>query len=208
MPELTPIQSRVLADMLVGKPIAAVARENGIHRSTIYAWRRDQPVFTIALDQARSRLHASLYDEVQDLVSQSLQVLGELLHSPDDNLRLRVAQTLLRAASPGRANPALQTDIGTETLADKLAGSRAAMRFSSDPGFDTRDESDTIRHFSTPETPPPDPDEDSKPVQPVVTPPRAGRNQPCPCKSGRKYKKCCGNPAAPPPTQVLASEAA
>jgi len=25
--------------------------------------------------------------------------------------------------------------------------------------------------------------------------PKIGRNQPCPCNSGRKYKKCCGNPA-------------
>ena len=220
MPELTPIQSRVLADMLAGKPIAAVARENGIHRSTIYAWRRDQPVFILALDQARSRLSASLYDEVQDLVSQSLQVLGELLHSKDDNLRLRVAQTLLRAANPGRPSPALQTDIGTETLADKLAGSRAARYLTkdlaSDPGFDpqghpTNDESDTIRHFSTLETQPPNQNEDPEAETPVVARPRAGRNQPCPCKSGRKYKKCCGNPAAPPAstaTLVTSSEAA
>ena len=25
-------------------------------------------------------------------------------------------------------------------------------------------------------------------------PPKIGRNQPCPCGSGRKYKKCCGAP--------------
>lgn len=28
--------------------------------------------------------------------------------------------------------------------------------------------------------------------QPVVTGPKVGRNQPCPCGSGRKYKRCCG----------------
>jgi hypothetical protein len=40
---------------------------------------------------------------------------------------------------------------------------------------------------------------------------RVGRNDPCPCKSGLKYKKCCGNPlkertAAPRPIpfEVLA----
>lgn len=27
---------------------------------------------------------------------------------------------------------------------------------------------------------------------PVVAPPRPGRNEPCPCDSGRKFKKCCG----------------
>jgi preprotein translocase subunit SecA len=28
--------------------------------------------------------------------------------------------------------------------------------------------------------------------EPVVVPQKAGRNDPCPCGSGRKYKKCCG----------------
>jgi preprotein translocase subunit SecA len=26
----------------------------------------------------------------------------------------------------------------------------------------------------------------------VVKPPKPGRNDPCPCGSGKKYKKCCG----------------
>jgi hypothetical protein len=28
--------------------------------------------------------------------------------------------------------------------------------------------------------------------QPVVMPPKVGRNEPCPCGSGKKFKKCCG----------------
>jgi uncharacterized protein YecA (UPF0149 family) len=28
---------------------------------------------------------------------------------------------------------------------------------------------------------------------PVKAPPKIGRNDPCPCGSGRKYKKCCGS---------------
>ena len=30
------------------------------------------------------------------------------------------------------------------------------------------------------------------PPQPYIAPPRIGRNEPCPCGSGKKYKKCCG----------------
>jgi len=30
------------------------------------------------------------------------------------------------------------------------------------------------------------------PVQPVRSEPKTGRNDPCPCGSGKKYKKCCG----------------
>src|SRR5579862_5027121 len=104
MQPLTPIQTQVLSGLLSGQSIAAVARENGIDRSTIYHWRKDHPHFTFALDQARARLQTALYDDVQDLVAQALQVLAELLHSTDDRIRLRVAQTLLRAANP-LANP-------------------------------------------------------------------------------------------------------
>jgi len=30
------------------------------------------------------------------------------------------------------------------------------------------------------------------PRQPYIAPPKVGRNEPCPCDSGKKYKKCCG----------------
>lgn len=50
--------------------------------------------------------------------------------------------------------------------------------------------------------PPPMPYEAMKPspkaeeqdvkVEPVTVPPKTGRNDPCPCGSGKKYKKCCG----------------
>jgi hypothetical protein len=43
-------------------------------------------------------------------------------------------------------------------------------------------------------SPPSDSDSDSEYVapQPFVREPKVGRNDPCPCGSGKKYKKCCG----------------
>jgi len=35
-------------------------------------------------------------------------------------------------------------------------------------------------------------DEDTATRQPVVRKDHVGRNDPCPCGSGKKYKKCCG----------------
>ncbi len=29
-------------------------------------------------------------------------------------------------------------------------------------------------------------------IQPIRTEPKIQRNEPCPCGSGKKYKKCCG----------------
>lgn len=55
---------------------------------------------------------------------------------------------------------------------------------------------------------------DLLPPTPVVrSEPKVGRNDPCPCGSGKKYKKCCLGrtaptlAAAPPPTPALFSEA-
>ena len=40
--------------------------------------------------------------------------------------------------------------------------------------------------------PPPPPPVEDVATQPFVRQPRVGRNDPCPCGSGKKYKKCCG----------------
>jgi len=34
----------------------------------------------------------------------------------------------------------------------------------------------------------------SKPKQPVIAAKKVGPNDPCPCGSGKKYKKCCNKP--------------
>lgn len=44
--------------------------------------------------------------------------------------------------------------------------------------------------YDPPILPPLDPD--YAPPQPYIAPPKIGRNDPCPCSSGKKYKKCCG----------------
>jgi hypothetical protein len=65
MSQLSPVQSNVLAGLLAGKSISAVARENDIHRSTIYLWRREHPYFNIALAEARSHHRTAMYDFVR-----------------------------------------------------------------------------------------------------------------------------------------------
>ncbi len=47
--------------------------------------------------------------------------------------------------------------------------------------------------YSDPSTPQPQPGQGDAPIDPIVNQqPRVGRNDPCPCGSGKKYKKCCG----------------
>jgi uncharacterized protein YecA (UPF0149 family) len=35
-------------------------------------------------------------------------------------------------------------------------------------------------------------DEEPSPAVPKIAADKPGRNDPCPCRSGKKYKKCCG----------------
>lgn len=99
MPELTPIQSQVLAGLLAGGSIAAVAREHKIHRSTIYNWQHDHPAFTYALKDARARHRAIMYDAAQDLAARAYDTLATLLGSDNEQTRLRAAQAILRTTS-------------------------------------------------------------------------------------------------------------
>lgn len=43
----------------------------------------------------------------------------------------------------------------------------------------------------------PDDDENDTPVFPKPDIPKVGRNAPCPCGSGRKFKNCCGKSSVP-----------
>ena len=171
MHQLTPIQSQVVAGLLAGKSVSAVARENGIHRSTIYNWRHEQPYFTLVLDQARSRHRTAMYDLAQDLAEQALETVQELLASEDANLRLRAAQLILRVAEPAHLSKDTKTAMNLETLADHTFARSTALPAIAEP---EPAKSDTNRQKST-------------------LPSEQSRNSRCSCGSGLKYKRCCGN---------------
>jgi transposase-like protein len=97
---LTPIQSQVLAGLLSGASVAAVARGHHIHGSTIYAWRTDLPAFRFALASARSRQKAILYDSAQELAARAFETLNTLLASASETVRLRAAEAVLRTVDP------------------------------------------------------------------------------------------------------------
>jgi len=98
MCQLTPMQDQVLAGLLAGKSVSGAAKENGIHRSTIYHWRHEHSRLGLALEQACFRQQVNLYDSVQDLTEQALETVATMFASEDANLRLRAAQAILRVA--------------------------------------------------------------------------------------------------------------
>jgi len=66
--------------------------------------------------------------------------------------------------------------------------SKSLVRAAEDEGVDVMDE-DKLHQFITRynAATPPEPK-----VEPVHVNQKIGRNEPCPCGSGKKYKKCCG----------------
>ncbi len=224
MPPLTPVQSQVIAGLLAGKSVSAVARENGIHRSTIYHWRNEHPYFSIVLDQARSRQQVNMYDLVQDLTEQALETVATMLESEDANLRIRAAQTILRVADPGRVPRGLRAPMEIETMADETQAQRAALDLAPLPGSI---ESDTIRQNSTVKSDPArlsrgprsiqfetmaaqtseldltdfvDTFESDTIRQKPTLKSGPSRNSRCACGSGLKYKRCCGSTQIACPT--------
>jgi transposase-like protein len=186
MSQLTPIQDQVLAGLLAGKSVSAVARENGIHRSTIYHWRHEHPYFGMALEQARSRHQVNLYDFVQDLTEQALETVAAMLESDDATLRLRAAQAILRISEPARLPKGMRSGVEFETFADQTLIQKARVDLKEMPDLTPEPaESDTFQHNPTVKSEPP-------------------RNSRCSCGSGLKYKRCCGSvlgPSVPYPQQ-------
>ena len=84
--------------------------------------------------------------------------------------------------SPGRARAFLKRvdrEAGgldpSESSVDREAIDLRLRVTAHDPVFAPEDEEDGPRR-----------------ARPEPAPPKPGRNDPCPCGSGKKYKKCCG----------------
>jgi transposase-like protein len=193
MSELTTIQSQVLAGLLTGKSVSAVARDNGIHRSTIYQWRHQHPYFTLALDQARSRHKTAIYDFVQDLAEQALETVATLLTSEDANLRLRAAQTILRVAEPGHLSSDTRTAMNLETLEDHSMANRCVQTILPQAPTAPKGQQGSNDLAASPFALEPEPTRFDTIRQNPTVEWQPSRNSRCACGSGLKYKRCCGS---------------
>ncbi len=61
-----------------------------------------------------------------------------------------------------------------------------------DPGADRFHEREEREKTYRKQLPGEDDEPLPKPVEPIHTDQKPGRNDPCPCGSGKKYKLCCG----------------
>jgi hypothetical protein len=183
---LTPLELKVVDALSNGATLTDAAAQAGIHRNTIANWRLNSPEFREALALARYDRAVLYNDRAVDLADLAFETLRILLTDPKSSpsVRLRAAIFIIDKAvalpEPNQENTAPMVDLD---------------RFAPQPPPDAQN-CTTVHNDAQPE-----------PVsqmhnfaQPPETyrrsEPKIGRNDPCPCGSGRKYKHCCLNKSA------------
>ena len=156
-----------------GATATEAAAEAGVHRNTINNWRRNHLAFQNAFAHAqyeRALLHR---ERAESLADKAYASLDALLADPSTpaSVRLKAALYILEKAS---TPPAPKSQVQLEI--EKIHLSEPA------PVHNLHKNAQSAQ---------------SKPETYRREQPKIGRNEPCPCKSGRKYKQCClNNPVA------------
>jgi len=161
---LSPVQAQVIEAWLKADRQRR-SRKAGIHRTTIHNWIRNQPQFKAAVRTAQSEYAAEVNDSIHELAAHALLTLHDLLRDPatPHAVRLKTALAILQ-------RPHAPTPAGICPAPSNRSQSK------------TKSDATPIAAATEPATPP---------TQPAAPAPIA-RCAPCPCGSGRKYKRCCG----------------
>jgi SEC-C motif len=198
---LTPVQHHVLSLLAQGSSVTEAAAAAEIHRNTITNWRRTVPAFARELEFAGRERSLFWHDQAANLAQKAIEVMTAILNDETaaPSLRLRVALKVVGMASAPRPEsirpfPAFAAQL--EAVDGRLLLLKAQCAEAE------REETIETVHNSA-----------QSPIPtPIRRPAEPGRNSPCPCGSGIKYKRCCadGGPAliaaaAPPPTVKLKS---
>jgi transposase-like protein len=185
---LSPVQARVVAALAQGASITEAARAGGIHRSTIYNWLQSEPEFRTAVQESRAEFAQYIRAELRELTTLAVSTLRQLLVNADTPpaIRLRAATAVLQAGvryqvtedSPAYMLESWRLNALARKAEAEAAHSESGAGVESAPADEPITPFHPSRHFYGPLA-------------------RTGRNSPCPCGSGQKYKRCCGKDAPP-----------
>jgi hypothetical protein len=179
--DLTPIKALIL-----NRDADEYGRGNGVSALALLAAWAELPVEAIT--------EYFLWLAHEGLERQPGQVWNSLASDAADIEALAVFPEIRRAFADGLVDPQFMAPEELEEAQSAPPGRMlAALRIRQPPiddvaeatawwsAFDREDEWDA---------------EDAalfEPQEPYRAPPKVGRNEPCPCGSGKKYKKCCGS---------------
>jgi hypothetical protein len=201
-PTLTPTQHHVLSLLAQGISTTEAAAAAGVHRNTVGTWRRTDPAFARELEFAARERSMFWHDQAAALAEKAVTVLSEILddQTASPSLRLRAALKVIDMASdpqPGPMKPFPTSAAEAEAVHGRTLLLHSLMNEQeNEPAQSTENVQHSAQSCPAPST-----------VQPVRRVPDPGRNSPCPCKSGLKYKRCCGSfNRSPTPTPQSHSE--
>jgi preprotein translocase subunit SecA len=167
----------------------AAAAAAGIHRNTITYWRRTSALFRNALDHAHYDKALFIREEAENHVAEAYAAIRAILNNPStsDSVRLNAARYIIDKASTPPL-PKQEVAYRIESFsADNLG--RPAQ---SPASYPAPDRNPAIGFESQNPPKPQKPEIVHTPAQTVRREtPKVGRNEPCPCGSGQKFKRCC-----------------
>jgi hypothetical protein len=207
-PTLTPQQHRIISLLAAGNSITQAATSENLHRNTIANWRRTIPAFARELEFALREQRLYWHEQATRLGPIAMQVIEDTLTNPkaSASLRFRAAALIIKLATDPKAKalqshdplPAELAALDDQKLAWRRQIAEPAQNCTTDavPGSAEVFDIEESARISV--------DEQicTKP-QPVRVPPKPGRNEPCPCGSNLKFKRCCANNPAIPDFQAL-----
>lgn len=164
---LTPTQSQIIALLASGLSVTAVATQLNLHRTTIHQWKRTNPEFALALQDAKEDAADHHRAHCHQHAKTALDSLVQLLADPKTpaSVRLKAALYILNGATgqsqsqPRQPRPKSLIGVVAEPIQQNSSLS-----------------SPSITPAHTPY---------------VRATPKIGRNEKCPCGSNKKYKVCC-----------------
>ncbi len=214
LPILTPPQEQVLALISAGSTISQAAQSAGVHRNTVYHWLHSVPAFRPALTEAHHWKAIFWREQVEQLAAAAVDTIRATITdaSLPASVRLKAAQSILAlACTPPPVEPRPPAPDFFDLLAAPLP---RRPPVDAAPPVDSVPNSAQSLPPAAPPTPPALPPAAPPPAAPQPSAPAAlpplrrpapkiGRNDPCPCGSGKKFKRCCQS-AAPEPLPAAA----
>lgn len=217
---LTPVQVQVAVALAAGATVSSAAESAGLHRSTVHLWMKDSPGFVTAVKAARFDFASSLRDRLRDLSALALQVLEDVMRNPEApaSARLKAALAVLNRPTfpkgawslPAPIEPQQEREFMRESdllnaeyrnLVARQALRRAARREESEQTVEQSSDEEIANPLAAPDPSPAPVQRNStlfdtisevSPRPAASVSHKVGRNEPCPCRSGQKFKRCCG----------------
>jgi len=178
---------QVIDALSSGANLTEAAAAAGVHRNTVANWRRNVPQFQQALAQAQSDRAFIFRERAEELAGLAFDSLREILSDPkaSPSVRLKAATFIIQTAMP------------TLNKADKPRPFSHLFNAPSNSDVPAPPEQEDAQQKVAQECTTANLHNHAQKQEPYRRPkPKIGRNEPCPCGSGMKYKRCCLNKPA------------